>query len=105
MTRIPVPDRIVSIFSPDHFIKCINKIQPIGEGKSKPVIFELRLINKNDPENRSKDMTIKVIVKMSILGLNANLERNTANFVNDLDLLDPRITYKIKLLNRYFLAV
>lgn len=89
------------MFNQDYYINRVEEMRVLSNGKSAPLEVVFNLIHVREKHF----LTVRVIIKGSVGAKKYRMESNTANFFQEVALLDSDTTYKIIHLSKYLVAI
>jgi hypothetical protein len=97
----PVPPELLFMFNKNYYINRVEDIRVLSNGKSAPLEIIFNLIHIKEKHY----LTVKVIIKGNVGVKKYRMESNTANFFEEIGLIDGDITYKIIHLSKYLVSI
>lgn len=96
-----VPPELLYMFNKSYYINRVEDIRVLNNGKSAPLEIIFNLVHIKERHY----LTVKVIIKGNLGVKKYRMESNTANFFEEIGLIDADITYKIIHLSKYLVSI
>lgn len=96
-----VPSELGFMFNKEYIINRVEEVRVLSNGKSAPLEVVFNLVHTREKHY----LTVRVIIKASLGAKKYRMESNTANFFQEVALLDHDTTYKIIHLSKYLVAI